>query len=274
MRLIEKKCPGCGASLKFDDKETNVVCEYCNKTFYIQKDETKIESVDEDHISDAYEFVNEFGKPIAKAFMFNSLFGFFIVPFIIFFVIVFIIINVSIFHEKRNDIEKSDSIINVDNNIDGNNNEEQIKYVTKLSDIDSISLETFYDNSKANLHCSDNRDYTCGDWSKVGSYLLVSKDGKKNILYTVMKHTYTKKQGSKKVTLYAAMKYDNLKLNSNNIVSHSYKGISVTQDINLDGIVYNFANGYESVEKLYNHVIRPQSGEYTIDASSGLYIEG
>ena len=42
MKLVEKKCPNCGAGLKFDENDTNVTCEYCNKMYYLQKDEKKI----------------------------------------------------------------------------------------------------------------------------------------------------------------------------------------------------------------------------------------
>ena len=83
MKFVEKKCPNCGAGLKFDDGATSVACEYCNQTFYIQKDEKKYAKVDDAHLADAYKFVDEVGKPIVKAFAAAQI-GMMIVPVIIF----------------------------------------------------------------------------------------------------------------------------------------------------------------------------------------------
>ena len=279
MKFVEKKCPNCGAGLKFDDGATSVTCEYCNQTFYIQKDEKKYARVDDAHKADAYKFVNEIGKPIVKGIATAHIIMS-IVPFVMF-IIVFLGLGFTIFHfassqinevEDTNNKEESSDIFDMfEDNI--NKEELKVKYVTKLSEIDNITLETFYDAAKSNLHHMDNMDYTVGEWSPVGSYLLVSKDGKSNKLYTVMKHTYTGRYSNKKVTLYAAYLFNSLKLNDNNMVNHNFSGISVSQDIDLDGKTHNFADGYESVEKLYNHVLRNQVGDYTIEATEGLYLE-
>lgn len=274
MKLIEKKCPNCGAGLKFDDGATSVVCEYCNQTFYIQKDEKKFAKVDDAHLADAYKFVDEVGKPIVKVFAAAQI-GMMIVPVIIF-VIAFVGILFTIFSFTKHQTNNNGDDIPSSSIFDKVYKEEQedtIKYVTKLSDIDSVTLETFYDAAKSKLNHMDNLDYEVGEWSPVGSYLLVSKDGKENKLYAVMKHTYTARKSSKKVTLYAAYLYTNLKFNDNNIIDHTFSGSEVSQDIDLDGKTHNFAEGYESVEKLYNRVLRTQVGEYSIEATEGIYVE-
>jgi hypothetical protein len=269
MKFVEKKCPNCGAGLKFDDGATSVVCEYCNQTFYIQRDEKKYGRVDEAHMADAFKFVDEMGKPIAEA-IFRTHKVMAIVPFIIF-VIAFAGIGFTIFGMARTQMNDRNDIINKNNIF--NKNENKIKFVTKLSDIDSVTLDTFYDTAKSELHHMDNLDYNVGNWSPVGSYLLVAKDGKSNQLYTVMKHTYTSRSGKKEVTLYAAYLYTMLKFNDSNMIDHKFNGSSVTQDIDLDGKTHNFATGYESVEKFYNKEIRPQLGQYNIEATEGLYLE-
>ena len=38
MKLIEKKCPNCGANLKFDKDDKEVSCKYCNASYEIQRD--------------------------------------------------------------------------------------------------------------------------------------------------------------------------------------------------------------------------------------------
>jgi uncharacterized membrane protein YvbJ len=38
MKLVEKKCPNCGADLKFDKDDTEVTCKYCETSYEIQRD--------------------------------------------------------------------------------------------------------------------------------------------------------------------------------------------------------------------------------------------
>jgi len=38
MKLIEKKCPNCGASLSFDSTDKEVTCKYCNVSFEIERE--------------------------------------------------------------------------------------------------------------------------------------------------------------------------------------------------------------------------------------------
>lgn len=267
MKFVEKKCPNCGAGLKFDDNATSVMCEYCNQTFYIQKDEKKYARVDEAHVADAFKFVDEVGKPIVKAFA-TAHIVMSIVPVIIFF-IVFAIIGFTIFTGVSSQMEDDDEF---GFGMFGDLVDES-KYVTKLSEIDAIALDTFYEEAKSDLHHMDNKDYKVGEWTPVGSYLLVSKDKKSNKLYTVMQHTYTKKSNGKTVTLYAAMLFEDLKLNESGVVTHDYMGSTISQDVELDGDTHNWAEGYDSVEKLYNREIRSQVGDYKVTATDGLYME-
>lgn len=292
MRLVEKKCPNCGAGLSFNDNDTSVKCEYCNKTYYIEKDEKKSQKVDAAHLGDAYRFVNEAGKPIIKGFAYM---------YIIVFVFVFVMIMSVVFmmfrsfnnfgfrNQGSNKVEQryeeyvDEFFKNDDKNKDEVNTDEEDndevdkeKYVLKISEIDKVSLETFHDNSISQLgaYNMNNKSYTVtGDWKSCGVYLLVHKDKKQNILYDVFKHTYKHNSTGKKVVLYAAVEYKDLKLTDNNIVNHDYRGVSSAPSIDLDGDTLNFAFGYESVEKLYNKLVRNKSGDYSIEASNGLYKE-
>ena len=40
MELIEKKCPNCGASLEFGDNDKSCTCNYCHRSFMIEKNTT------------------------------------------------------------------------------------------------------------------------------------------------------------------------------------------------------------------------------------------
>lgn len=267
MKIVEKKCPGCGADLKFGENDTNIKCEYCGKELYIQKDEKKYEKFDEAHLADAYKFVDEFGKPIAKGVAVVQIIMIISFGLMFVFALAFIIFIATSMFSDTND----DNIFKLMQS--SNNNENMSNYVKKLSDIDDVTLETFYDASKSSLSHMNNMDYTVGAWSSVGSYLLVSNDGGGSFLYTVMKHTYTNRTTKKTIDLYAAVKYSDLILTDNNVIQHTFKGTSISQDIDLDGKTTNFATGFESVEKLYNYELRNKKNDYKIYASEGLYME-
>ncbi len=277
MKLVEKKCPSCGAGLKFNENDTNVVCEYCNKTYYLHKDEKKIAKLDEAHLADAYKFINEFGKPLMKGPQL-------IIPFIIFtFAIIGIFISIVVF----NQIDNKPNII--EEHIQQIENEEKDKYekerkglVQKLSQIDKTSLETFSDASKTELKnyngnavSGSHSDFSLEkDWTPVGVYFLMGKEDNINKLYDVVSHTYKEKATGKKTTLYAAVRYINLKYTSDKIVNHSYSGMVEAPSVQLiAGDVFSTGYGYASLEKLYNVLIRSQSGDFTIEASEGMYKE-
>ena len=289
MKFVEKKCPNCGAGLKFDDGATSVVCEYCNQTFYIQRDEKKYARVDSEHLADAYRFVDEVGKPIAEA-IFRTHKVMAIVPIIVFLIAAFGI-GMTIFSLARSQMDDMDnkpgsSFVGNSENSEDKWKEEQEKafqearkkIVTKLSQIDATSLQTFHDTSKIELK---NYDGSCvyGDykitknWESVGVYLLVGKETNKNILYDVMSHTYKNKKTGKTTTLYVAVKYDDLKLTDAGIVNNDFDGWTEAPSYTFSGTSFNTAYGYESVEKLYNQLVRSQSGIYTIEASQGIYVE-
>ena len=38
MKLVEKKCPNCGANIEFNAEHKTVTCNYCNTTFEVERD--------------------------------------------------------------------------------------------------------------------------------------------------------------------------------------------------------------------------------------------
>ncbi|MBR6821279.1 MAG: IBR domain-containing protein [Bacilli bacterium] len=277
MKFVEKKCPNCGAGLKFDDGATSVVCEYCNQTFYIQRDEKKYARVDSEHLADAYRFVDEVGKPIAEA-IFRTHKVMAIVPIIVF-LIAAVGIGISIFSFSK-EMEKPSIIEQHENSweekIEQQYQEARKKLVTKLSQIDQTSLETFYDNAVLELDNYDgnNSKYKISsDWKAYGAYLLVGKETNNNYLYVVCKHTYKHRKNGKEITLYGAVKFDSLKLTDAGIVNNDFDGWTEAPSVDLDGDKFEWAYGYDSEAKLYNSLIRGQSGTYTIEATEGIYVE-
>lgn len=277
MKFVEKKCPNCGAGLKFDDGATSVVCEYCNQTFYIQRDEKKYARVDSEHLADAYRFVDEVGKPIAEA-IFRTHKVMAIVPIIVF-LIAAVGIGISIFSfsneiDKPGIVEKNE--MSWEEKVQQQYQEARKKLVTKLSQIDQTSLETFYDNAVLELDNYDgnNSKYKISsDWKAYGAYLLVGKETNNNYLYVVCKHTYKHRKNGKEITLYGAVKFDSLKLTDAGIVNNDFNGWTEAPSVDLDGDKFEWAYGYDSEAKLYNSLIRGQSGTYTIEATEGIYVE-
>lgn len=283
MKFVEKKCPNCGAGLKFDDNATSVVCEYCSKTYYIQRDEKKYARLDESHKANAYKFVDEVGKPIVKAFATVHI-AMMIIP-IVMFILIAGGIGVSIYSFSNDNPSSGSHNDRIDEVVDKWQeeadkayNERRAKMVQKISQIDSVSLQTFHDTSLQRLQNYDGScvhgDYKITkDWESVGVYLLVAKEDNENILYDVFSHTYKNKKTGKQTTLYAAVKYEDLFLTDNNIVENDYFAWPEVPSYNFPGTSFVSAYGYEGNDKLYNKLVRSQSGDYIIEASDGLYVE-
>lgn len=80
MKLIEKRCPNCGAGLSFNENDKNVQCEYCKMNYEIKKDEEKQGTLSADEINLVE--VQKVGKYVMLYFILSS-----IIPFILFCVI-------------------------------------------------------------------------------------------------------------------------------------------------------------------------------------------
>ena len=91
MKLIEKKCPNCGANLKFDKDDTEVTCKYCETSYEIQRDASLDELVR--NVFDANDFILH--KKMLKSFS-GGIYYFVIFVFIVMFIF-FLIMFFNIF---------------------------------------------------------------------------------------------------------------------------------------------------------------------------------
>lgn len=278
MKLIKKKCPSCGAGLKFGQDETEIVCEYCNTHFTIQKETSETSTSTKKRISeeefalieDVFSQFNKIGKTSNKV---AKVIG---MVFVIIWIAVVIFIVSNIVGSSR-----------VHSSFDNNpfddiplvQKEKKTNYVTEIKQIDEKSLEIFHTETKKSLE--RNTEYIWSDvkkseWTYAGMYLLVNKDENageysKNELYDVFKKTFVGKNINMEV--YATVKYTSLKLTDDNIVSNSFKGFSYAPMTFINGGTSSFVMGYEGNEDLYNKVIRSKSGEYNILSTEGMYME-
>lgn len=275
MKLVEKKCPNCGAGLSFTENDSSVKCEYCNKTYYIEKDEKKSARLDDSHLGDAYKFLNEVGKPIATGFAFTQIMA--VLVFCVFLLIIGVIIfSIVRFNVQSDDVIDSSTTSTNEPVIELPENDSSVRYVTSLEQVDAISLEVFHDKSVSMLsgYHMNNKSYTIvGNWEYCGNYLLVSKNNTGNSFYDIYKHTYKNNKTGNKTILYAAVLYSNLTLLEDDTVTSSKNTEVYAPSISLDGDSLNFAWGYESIEKLYNTLLRDKKSQYSIEASHDLYVE-
>lgn len=268
MKLIEKKCPNCGAGLKFDEDDKEVVCEYCKKSYVIERDKAEIEKntsdnndVDKRIVSEYYNLIqkkNDGIKAIASIF-------------IVIFVFAVILFFSGALEVSRNFNKTFSDIVPVAP-------EKKDTYVTEIKQIDEKSLEIFHSESKSSLSKLNEfilSDVEKSEWTYVGMYLLTNKDedarefDKINELYDVYKKTFFGDDINLEV--YATVRYTNLKLTDDNIVSNSYKGYVIAPMTFVKGSSY--VQGYVSNEELYNKTIRSKSGDYNILSTDGLYVE-
>lgn len=261
MKLIEKKCPNCGASLKFDKDDTEVTCEYCNRHFTVQRDisdkknssKTDLEDIDFELIEEVF---NRFDKMTSSMFRTPRIVSGIII-FIAIFVIVFIVGIFNTFKSTENDTSTSV-------------NKVETRYVTEISQIDDKSLEMFHKESLNKLNSRGKSYYgDYSEWTYVGMYLLNSKSNKDNILFDIFKITVT--YDGKEYELYGAVGYDHLKLSDDDKVLNDFSGVADVPMLFIKGSV--FLLGYDGNESLYFKSIRSLRDQYNIQATEGLYIE-
>lgn len=284
MKLIEKKCPNCGAELKFglDDKETK--CEYCGKSFVIERDVDETSKKEELYNADNYKFLEETNKAITKGMGF-----FFLIP-AFFIIVVSIIIFTSIFSFRDN---KNDTVTNNIDAVEYPNDsekekeeepkEEEVKktdeellkekgYIVKFNDLTDKQINDIHENTLTILNDEtktyDVFLYPYSKWNYVGMYLLTSRND--NILYDVYSINFTIK--GKKVTYYAGIRYFGVKL-KDGILSMNMAGSKVGSLNQSSKIKEKATYGFESSKDFYNKNIRGLLEKYKVTISGKVYNE-
>ncbi len=277
MKLVEKKCPNCGAGLSFNETDSSVKCEYCKASFHVEKDKKKSQVLDSRHIDQAFNLVSDVAnaaKPVVKtvAIVYVIVGIISVVITLVVFITAFGFISDSIKEQKNrsdtfNEIQK-DFEADFDNIIDS-----QKPKLTELNQIDAKSLDIYKTESlkKLNSRSTSTGVKRVGNWERVGMYLLVPKEYGSVVLHDVYKATFQLKK--KDYVLYAGIYYSGLELSDDGIVLDDYNGVSVIPMFRFTDTMTEFAHGYESVEEYYNKEIRGETGKYIIKASEGMYKE-
>lgn len=278
MRLVEKKCPNCGGELKFsfEDKETR--CEYCGKSFEIERDEKIAEDKKEMFNAENYALTEETKKiagGVARTIAVTQF-----VPILIIAIIFILIVCFWIFSFKHNSLisNNRNSSIQSKSEDDGKekkSNKELMQgegYVFSFDDLSENNLTIIHDNSKSILIENINRYsdflYEYGEWSYVGMYLLTNDTG--NSLYDIFSINF--KIDGKSTTYYSGVKYDNVRVKDGKLV------------FNMNGFTVGTLNitssskskdtfGFSNLKDLYNKVIRGVIYNSDLFTTGGVYKE-
>ena len=185
MKLIEKKCPNCGASLEFSETAKSCKCDYCHRAFEVERDNNGV------NIDFNLSELEAPAKAISKAFI--------IIFSLIFIFIVSVVVlsfhgtsnNKDVFGEKKDNKVIASNIKNIDNS--------SVKLLeSEASSFNDVKGEN---STKYSYKVEDNEVY---------KYILAYKD-KKNYVFIVQKALYINFFNSDdRKTVYIPIKFENV----------------------------------------------------------------
>ncbi len=263
MKLVQKKCPSCGANLSFDENAKEVTCEYCKQKLIIEREENSSFDDVEFRFRVA-KYYEDKSKNNSKKFS-----CIWIIFLVIGAIILFFVTNCE---DIMKDLKKE-----LGDNTSSNITTKKDTYVTEFSQIDKKSLELFHEETLKKIEServnvpSDTKE---GNWEYVGMYLLNSKEETVvdyNFLYDVYKKQYL--INGTTLETYAGVRYTDLKLSDDGIVLTTFRGNGVNSMRFLPNTTSYFVIGYENTEEFYNKVLRGKLGDYTIKSTEGMYVE-
>ena len=248
MRLVEKKCPNCGGSLKFNYEDTETKCEFCGRCFEIERDNNITDDNDEIFNASNYKLTEEQKKAftaVAGAFAATQ-----VIPIIIFAVVFIGIVGFGIF--------RSGLFGNPCSNC-----------INEFSEIDKDFVEDIHEKTEKTLR--EQASFTSfkdpiKSMENVGMYIEVAKKSFStfydNSIIDVYKITYN---GDKEY--YGAIRYKDLKEVDGKIT------------LNFDGEVLfplksegtDIYYGYTSLKDLYNSEIRSNLEKYKVISTGDVY---
>ena len=261
MRLVEKKCPNCGGELKFNINDKDTTCEYCNKSYEIER-----ENDDKEELFNADNYrvtLSAEQKKKAQA----VLFGFAavqIVPVMIFAFFIILIIGGSMIFGFTHDNNRIDNVDKIEKKL----GEKDSGFILNFSDLTEKDLSEIHTSTLSTLNDALNLHatflYSHSDYEYVGMYLLLNNTG--NTLYDVYKIAF-KVDGEDKY-YFSAIRYNNVKKVDDKLV------------VNLDGTeISPFSTygagkgiiGYESCQDLFNKNIRGKLDSSQLKVSGPVY---
>ena len=239
MKLIEKKCPNCGASLEFSETDKSCKCSYCHRAFEIERNENSSGG----DLNQQYQL-----KEIKNA---SKLFLFFFIPF---FIILFGFVCVIFFHV----FQSFSTFDNSFNNFQVTNGQSESSN-NLYSDVSELTNSDYEDiDFDANLEISngEGKNYYSIDGDKKREKVYVAfKEGSDYIIAIYRVNYYKFPNKEIRSTVYVPMVYENINKNQfiDKFANHKIKATEYYFD--AEQISYTY--GYGSIEEVYNNVVKP-----------------
>lgn len=257
MRLIEKKCPNCGASLEFGENDRTCRCEYCKRSFVIERDE----NIRTNNIADRYRL--NANKSKALAIVLISMFIPTFLPGIVFVMMFITIIFSSMFtipnaihdqvtHSAIEDVERSNDV-------------EITKTITSIDDLDEEVIErikynsSFYSKQLAKGKSDLQYSFQNCDSMNLEKIYFAYKEGTNSVItiYRTKYHNFWNQSDVQ--TVYIPMIYNNI-----NNDTHLLYGKNPAPEYYFNSEKTTYIYAYSSFEDAYNGVVKPLEGEYQI----------
>ena len=245
MRLIEKKCPNCGANLEFDENDKSCKCQYCKRSFEIERDVNDLEKFNL--------IYNQIQKPFKIMFY---------IPFIAAFIIILIISLVIFFSFKGPKVDNNSIYEEFQDIV--KDKELFIKDVNELSNTD-IDLIENNASSKINHTAEGVNDASHsfsidGDITREKIYVLYKE--KTNYIVVIFKATYRDFfHQEDRHTVYIPVVYEKIE---KNVLSSLGNATIEAPTYYLTTDKSTFTVGYSSFEEAYQETVGVYNEEFTI----------
>jgi len=239
MKLVEKKCPNCGAKLNFNETDKNCKCEYCKSAFEIERDITK------------EDLLNQFDlKPLKKISII-----FYVIFAVIFVLVAVFITSISIhIFKETNTVRK-----------DNKSNEEIVKKISDLSNFEIKGIETsakLLINPTAEGVNDLNYSFKLNGDINIEKTYLAFKDNNNNIIITICKAKYQNFFNQESIfTVYIPVVFKDIKKKD---FSATFSGEVSAPEFYLNDEKNTYVYAYSSLDEAYNSVVKPLENEYII----------
>ena len=255
MKLIEKKCPNCGASLEFSDTDKSCKCQYCHRAFEIERDN----SINVNDIAEQFNLSELKGTAGTAAKVLGGVFvGQYIIAALVGIVAITIFVVVGInFYKSFSNSKDGGGIIE---KVSGN------KYFTSAEELDNEDFGSLDHKAYFAIDKNDegvNYFHLQADPKRQKVYVAYNEEKNSNILVAVYKAKYTKFFTNENIFVYVPIKYKNIK-SSRAIVFELDNPSIDAPEFYLDGEHTEYTYGYGDMETLVNEVIEPLKKEYTV----------
>ena len=251
MKLIEKKCPNCGAALEFEESDKSCKCQYCKRSFEIERDTDNLEKFNL--------IYDKIQKPMQTMFL---------IPFFIIVGIIILFIAIRVFSAINNPVVESSTDIDIPNiDIPFLEEETEEKLLMNVSELSNSDFDSIDNHSTPEISHTgqgvNNADHSYSIDGKITreKLYIAYKEGQ-NYVIPIYKATYRDFfHQNDRHTVYIPIVFENIEKNV--LFSLGNAKLSAPEYyFNEDHS--SFTYGYGSLEEAYNNVIKPYEEEYQI----------